>query len=62
LVNSTKLTVVEGMAVAPATMSEVRVEVDTGQEGHLGKEAGRVWNFCGGLVVTKKGRISLNMP
>ena len=40
MVNYTKLTVNRGVSVAPAMLPEVRVERDTGQERHLGKEAG----------------------
>jgi hypothetical protein len=43
-------------------MSEVRAEADIRRGRHLGREASRVWNTCGDLVVKIEARISLNMP
>jgi len=47
------------MSVAPATMSEVRVQVHTRQGRHLWREASRVWNFRGDLAVKNEARMML---
>src|ERR1700732_2891018 len=55
LVNSTKLTVVKGMSVAP-TMSECALRWIPVKERILGRKASRVWNFCGDLAVKIEAR------